>query len=409
MDVSAFQRVLVAGFISGGTEDVDANLETVRLLRSQLRTKSSLRVIEADPLPLVGDCRGSAEGRTAAAPPDHVTLEPVAQVGSSGAPPDARRRASRPQPMRRSRSDQIASRADPKATDPKIRNEKDFQRYDKIFADTAYWKKLGEEYQNPLIVTGTVLFTPHQASGFVTHEREVYDSFGRRSVVPVRTYMERKGFILRPKFVFIDGRTGAILYSENFREEILYNAQQNTPALSSYFELMDRLIPSFLSTLSSAEDPRHPRPAQVSCSDPQAGPKGLMCRALPPEPWLCYSIVLPLALQGALEVFAIIQSGGRQVKVTPGTVIEVDRFDAEPGDEVSIDRVLLPREGWRRGARGRAVCRQRRGHRRRRRRDARPEDSRVQEEAPQGHAPHQGPPQRRYTRARDGHRSIVAF
>ena len=63
--------------------------------------------------------------------------------------------------------------------------------------------------------------------------------------------MERKGFILRPKFVFIDGRTGATLYSETFHEEILYNAQQNTPALSSYFELMDRLIPSFLSTLST--------------------------------------------------------------------------------------------------------------------------------------------------------------
>ena len=30
LDVSAFQRVLVAGFISGGTEDVDANLETTR-------------------------------------------------------------------------------------------------------------------------------------------------------------------------------------------------------------------------------------------------------------------------------------------------------------------------------------------------------------------------------------------
>jgi large subunit ribosomal protein L21 len=40
-------------------------------------------------------------------------------------------------------------------------------------------------------------------------------------------------------------------------------------------------------------------------------------------------------------VFAIIQSGGRQVKVTPGTVIEVDRVDAQPGDEVSIDRVLF--------------------------------------------------------------------
>ena len=40
-------------------------------------------------------------------------------------------------------------------------------------------------------------------------------------------------------------------------------------------------------------------------------------------------------------MFAIIDSGGRQVKVTPGTVITVDRIDAESGQEVSIDRVLL--------------------------------------------------------------------
>ena len=40
-------------------------------------------------------------------------------------------------------------------------------------------------------------------------------------------------------------------------------------------------------------------------------------------------------------MFAIIQSGGRQVKVTPGSVVEVDHVDAKPGDEVSIDRVLF--------------------------------------------------------------------
>jgi len=40
-------------------------------------------------------------------------------------------------------------------------------------------------------------------------------------------------------------------------------------------------------------------------------------------------------------VFAIIQSGGRQVKVSPGTVVTVDRIDAEPGQEVSIDQVLV--------------------------------------------------------------------
>jgi large subunit ribosomal protein L21 len=40
-------------------------------------------------------------------------------------------------------------------------------------------------------------------------------------------------------------------------------------------------------------------------------------------------------------VYAIIQSGGRQVKVTPGTVITVDRVGVEPGQEVSIDQILI--------------------------------------------------------------------
>jgi large subunit ribosomal protein L21 len=45
-------------------------------------------------------------------------------------------------------------------------------------------------------------------------------------------------------------------------------------------------------------------------------------------------------------VFAVIQSGGRQVKISPGDVITVDRFDAAPGDEVTIDQVLvLEKEG----------------------------------------------------------------
>jgi hypothetical protein len=208
LDVSAFQRVLVAGFISGGTEDVDANLETTRLLRSQLRTKSDLRVIDTDVLPLM---EVASESRNGSAPP-----------ASNG-----------------------------NGSDSVIKEDKDLEPFEHVFADVEYWKRIGEEYQNPLIVTGTVMFTPHSRSGIVQREQEVFDSFGRRRVVPVRTYMERKGFILKPRFIFIDGRTGTTLHSENFREEILYNANQTTPALSSYFELMDRLIPSFLSTLSS--------------------------------------------------------------------------------------------------------------------------------------------------------------
>src|SRR6476660_1373286 len=62
LDVSPFQRVLVAGFVAGGSEDVDANQETVRLLRSQLRTKSSLRVIDADILQLLEIAQDQSQG-----------------------------------------------------------------------------------------------------------------------------------------------------------------------------------------------------------------------------------------------------------------------------------------------------------------------------------------------------------
>ena len=86
----------------------------------------------------------------------------------------------------------------------------------------------------------------------VQREREIIDSLGRRRVEPVREYMERKGFILQTKFIFIDGRSGAQLPAgEAWREERLYNQNDNTPALSSYFELMDEIIPRFLSTLST--------------------------------------------------------------------------------------------------------------------------------------------------------------
>jgi hypothetical protein len=212
LDVTPFQRVFIAGFLAGGTDEVDGNVETVRLLRSQLRMKSNLRVIDADVLPLLEVA--------AAARPEGQAAGPAAEP-----------------------------RETPQTT--QLKNEKELEPYEHIFADAAYWKRIGEEFQNPLIVTGTVVFTPHSQSGMVQRERETFDRLGRRIVEPVREYMERKGFILQEKFIFIDGRTGSQIYSESLREERLYNQNDNTPALSSYFELMDEIIPRFLSTLST--------------------------------------------------------------------------------------------------------------------------------------------------------------
>ena len=257
MDVTPFTRVLVAGFIGGGTDDVDANLETVRLLRSQLRSKSTLRVIEAEVLPLAEIARDQVKDGTAASGaangPVAVTVPGPSSpdAGAPMQPPTSGQPPADPLPAVAPIEGQQPPAAPALEAEGKIRNEKDLERYQAIFTNAAFWKKLGEEHQNPLIVTGTVLFTNTQNSGFVTTNREIIDPLGRRVVQPYRVYMERKGFIIEPRFIFIDGRTGTVLYTDRFHEEILYPAQQNTPPLSSYFELMDRLIPSFLGSLSA--------------------------------------------------------------------------------------------------------------------------------------------------------------
>ena len=210
IDVSAFQRVLVAGFVSGGSKAVDTNAETARLLKSQLRTKSDLKVVDTDVLSLIAEVDRRREAAGEPAIPD------------------------------------------PKSpTELKIKDANDLQAYESIFNDTAYWKKVGEEYQSPLIVTGTILFTETEKKGEQSTVQPITDSMGRQTYSEVRQMVDKKGFAIVPRFIFIDGRTGAQLYSETYNQEQLYNSTQNTPPLSTYFELMDKLLPGFLNTLSN--------------------------------------------------------------------------------------------------------------------------------------------------------------
>src|SRR5688572_24883139 len=113
MDVSPFQRVLVAGFVAGGTDDVDTNLETVRLLRSQLRSKSSLRVIDADVMPLLEIAQD--QSRPAGEAPE--TQAAGGPEGSGAARPSG----------------------DVTALPKQIREERDLEPYERLFANTAYW------------------------------------------------------------------------------------------------------------------------------------------------------------------------------------------------------------------------------------------------------------------------------
>jgi hypothetical protein len=204
IDTTRFRRVLIAGFASElSGADVEVASETVRLLQNQLRSSSRLQVVEADRPPLE-DALADARNR----------------LGESGGITKEER--------------------------------EQFQlETDRILTDQEYWRKVGEEFQGPLIVTGRVGFEEQNRSGFQTEERVVRDPGTNRSrLVRGSRYQERKGFVLSADFHFVDGRTGETLHKEKFTEEVLYGEEQKVSALSSYFELMDRLLPNFLGVIS---------------------------------------------------------------------------------------------------------------------------------------------------------------
>ncbi len=204
IDVTGFRRVLIAGFATElGDQDVDLSQETARLLQNQLRSNSKLQVLEPDH------------------PPLHEALEKALEkLGEGG-----------------------------KYT--KAEREEYKVEADRILQDAEFWRKIGEEYQTPLIVTGRVGFEAQNRSGFQAEERVIRDPGSNRPrLVRGNRYMERKGFSLAADFYFIDGRTGQALHKEKFTEEVLYGEEQKMSPLSAYFELMDRLLPNFLGVIS---------------------------------------------------------------------------------------------------------------------------------------------------------------
>ncbi|HJZ76232.1 MAG TPA: hypothetical protein VKE51_31065 [Vicinamibacterales bacterium] len=174
VDTSPFQRVFVAGFFAGGSHSIDTNVETVRLLRSQLRSRSHLHVIESDPIEV----------------------------------------------------------SDPEAA-----------------SDVAYWREIGEELQEPLIVTGSAVFKPVSRSRSSLQVAELSAPSLRRRELPTRIYIQQSGYQLRLTVALIDGRSGVMMRSDTMQEEVLYGSEQQVPALSGYFDLMNRILPNFLATL----------------------------------------------------------------------------------------------------------------------------------------------------------------
>jgi hypothetical protein len=203
LDVSRFRRILIAGFVTDlRAADVDLSAETSRLLQNQLRSNTRIQVLEPD------------------RPPLQAAL------------------------------DNILARLDEEGAYASEEKEQYALEADRLLEDPEFWRKMGEEYQQPLIVTGRLGFEDQNRSGFQSQERVVRDATGSPRLVRGNRYMERRGFSLSADFYFIDSKTGELIHKERFTEEVLYAEQQRVSPLSSYFELMDRLLPNFLGVIT---------------------------------------------------------------------------------------------------------------------------------------------------------------
>jgi len=204
LDVTTFRRILIAGFVTDlEPSELDLSAETSRLLQNQLRSNTKLQVLEPDRPPLQRALEGVLE-----------------KLGTQGR-------------INKEEKDQYRLESD------------------KLLQDPEYWRKLGEEYQQPLVVTGKLGFEVQDRSGFQPEQRVMRrPADGRPTLVQGNRYSERRGFSLNADFYFIDTKTGETLHKERFTEEVLYSEDQRISALSSYFELMDRLLPNFLGVIT---------------------------------------------------------------------------------------------------------------------------------------------------------------
>ncbi len=215
LDLSDYGRVLVGSFVTQCNENLDLDAETSRLLRNQLRLNSRLAVIEAEVEPLGDFSDAALEASGLAERFDEMAAEAVA-VGDGEI----------------SRQEWI-----------------DLEQ-DKLLEDQDYWRRLGEEFEEPLIVSGRLHFSAEERSGFSRRDRYVRDQFNRPRLVRSTQFQERNAYTLSAEFYFIDGASGRTIHRERFTEEVIFGRDEESSALSSYFELMDRILPNFLSVVT---------------------------------------------------------------------------------------------------------------------------------------------------------------
>ncbi|NJL27706.1 MAG: hypothetical protein HC897_07335 [Thermoanaerobaculia bacterium] len=123
----------------------------------------------------------------------------------------------------------------------------DFPTYDldMLARDKDFWRALGERLQTDLLLTGSLDFDIQDRSGYRTEEYvSPFDGRTYRRQVLV----EETGFEYDIVLQVIDGRSGEVLYSDNFKDFKEYEGESADPLVGMFqnlYSLEDRIVGVF--------------------------------------------------------------------------------------------------------------------------------------------------------------------
>lgn len=123
----------------------------------------------------------------------------------------------------------------------------DFPTYDldMLARDRNFWRALGERLDTDLILAGSLDFDIQDRSGYRTEEYvSPFDGRTYRRQILV----EETGFEYDIVIQIYDGRTGELLYSDNFKDFKQYEGERADPLVgmfSNLYSLEDRIIGIF--------------------------------------------------------------------------------------------------------------------------------------------------------------------
>jgi len=123
----------------------------------------------------------------------------------------------------------------------------DYPSYDLeiLLIDTDFWRAVGERAQADLILTGSLDFDIQDRSGYRTEE---YVSPFDGRVYYRQVLVEQTGFEYDIVMAVIDGETGKVLYSDNFKDFKGFEGEAADPLVGMFenlFALEDRIAGVF--------------------------------------------------------------------------------------------------------------------------------------------------------------------